>query len=682
MATKLGSAYIDISANTAQLQAGLIGVQGKFKGALKSALSMERVMNRLAFIGTVGLMYTLGRAIQTAFKDGTKDAIEFESAIAHINTVLDDGAKQYLPKFKKGIEDISTGLGKDVKDLSASLYDIISARIPPEHALYVLQQATELATANQAELRTVTQSVLTILKAYNMEVSDAGRITDQLQTAIKFGRMEMSELAPVLGDVTSAAAILNIRLEDVLGSLATMTRAGFNPKKAVTSMRRAFMAMSENAELSAKIQKDGFLSVLPIIEAMGTKQQKIITGGIRGFQTYAVAMQNWVDAGQDVKEMMKSEEAVAKALGIEMNTTQADINKALQKNKKEWRETGDELKRYKLAFIEMGTAVAGFFALFGTDRIKEALKQMGREFFLFDKGWEKVTKYEGAWRSMRKTVAEANNDISSGLGTQIQEIEALIETEEKRKQLAQESGESGKKEISNLINLYKELIRLNQKRADMGFTEFTNELLDAQIASAELKSELVDMGKESDKGLRKINDRIRAITKDINKLIDTPSASKFVSRINSETKTVADELEEILEKIDDRIEYTTDLMTDRFANAFDIITDRTMEGGKKLNAIWENLVDSLISELNRLIAKMIATFLISKLLNLPFLGGGVSGGTPTGIIDAGFSGISLPNSSIGGGNSSPIINNNMSFSRRDMGWIVNEGQNYNNNTRL
>ena len=665
MATKLGSAYVDIGANLTPLETGLNGVHGAFSKSLKSALSLERVMNRLACIGTVGLVYTLGRALQTAFKDGTKDAIEFESAMAHINTVLDDSAKHYLPKFRKGIEDISLSLGKDVKDLSASMYDIISARIPPEHALYVLSQATELAVANQAELRSVTQAVLTILKAYNMEISDTGKITDQLQTAIKFGRMEMTELAPVLGDVTSAAAILNIRLEDVLGSLATMTRAGFNPKKAVTSMRRAFMAMSEDAELSAKIQADGFLSVLPIIEAMGQQQQKTITGGIRGFQTYAVAMQNWVDAGQDVKEMMKSDEAVAKALGIEMESSSMKIEQAAERSKKAWRDVGESFKSWKPFFLDFAAGTGKLLRTF-TDSGYSGIDYFKDIFGATEQATEALMSYEQQYKAMAERASGANDEIGTGLGKQVQKIEDLIETEKKRYKLAVETFGTDKTGLEKLIELTDELVDVNKKRAAMGFTGFTNELLDAQFEARKLKNELIDLGKLSISDIKINTD-----------LVDLSGDKEDFDDLNNYVKHFYDDFNERFEFIKDVIENTTDFMADRFSNAFDIITDRTMDGSKKINAIWENLVDALISELNRLLAKMIAVFAMKQLLSaFPGLGSFM-----------GDIGTAITPPTIGietGGSFSPVINNsvNAQFSRRDMGWIVNEGMRYNNNTRL
>lgn len=667
-ATKLGTAYVDVRANTTQLATGLVGVQGAFKKSLASALSLERVMNRLAFIGTVGLVYAFGRALQTAFKDGTKDAIEFESAIAHINTVLDASAKQYLPKFRKGIEDISLSLGKDVKDLSASLYDIISARIPPEHALYVLSKATELATANQAELRSVTQAVLTILKAYNMEISETGRITDQLQTAIKFGRMEMTDLAPVLGDVTSAAAILNIRLEDVLGSLATMTRAGFNPKKAVTSMRRAFMAMSEDAELSAKIQKDGFLSVLPIIEAMGQQQQKTITGGIRGFQTYAVAMQNWVAAGEDVKQLMKDEETVAEALGIELESTSLKIKQAGQANEKVWRDVGDQFKKSKIFWITAGTAIGSIV------KTMTNFSQMNKEIFgaiagTYGKASDELLNYEAAYKAFEVTARRTNASIKTGLGIQITKIENLIDTEKKRHALAKKQNSADIIGLTKLITKQKELIKDLEKRNKLGKLKlFEDSLIKAKGELIDFKNELEDLLTiDVDIELRGV-EKLASKTKSILALEEIKDPHMYFKDLYKE-----------LENMIDNVEYATDFMADRFSNAFDIITDRTMAGGKKLTAIWEGLVDSLIAELNRLLAKMIAVFLFKQLLGL----GGVPGMDMGKVQAIANTPVPMPEV-LGGGGFSPIINNsvNATFSRRDMGWIYGEGKKFYENTHL
>ena len=323
------------SAKAAGTSAATAGkkVTKSFEQSLASALSLERVLSRIAFIATVGAMFTLGRALQTSLRDGEKDAIEFEKALAHINTVLDDSAKHYLPEFKKGIESLALGMGVSVKELSASMYDIISARIPADNALYVLNEITKLAIGNQAELRTVTQAVVGVMNAYNYTALEATAVTDKLQATVKYGRMELQDMAGTLGRVTSAAAALGISLDDVLGSLATMTRQGMNARESVTALRRMLLKLSEDAQLSAKIQKEGLLSVIPIMELMTVKQKVMFAGGIRGFNAAIIAMKNFASQGKTVEEILTSDEEAAKAFGIEMETT----GKKLDIEKERWR---------------------------------------------------------------------------------------------------------------------------------------------------------------------------------------------------------------------------------------------------------------------------------------------------------------------------------------------------------
>lgn len=324
-------------AGTAGATAGK-SIQKSFSESIKSALSMERVISRLAFIGTVGMVYSLGRAFKQAFGEGVTSAREFEKALAHVNTVLDDSAKHYMPAFKAGIESMSIVYAKSVNELSKSLYDIISARIPPEHALHVLNQVTTLAVANQADMKDVTTAVVGIMNAYNYSANEAVIVTDKLQATVKYGRMELSDIAGTLGRVASAAGAMGVALDDVLGSLATMTRQGMNARESVTALRRMILKFSEDAYFSAKIQKEGLLSVIPIMELMTNKQKIMYAGGIRGFNAMIIAMKNYAAQGRDVLAIANSEGEALKALGIEINTATHRLESAKQRWNAIWRE--------------------------------------------------------------------------------------------------------------------------------------------------------------------------------------------------------------------------------------------------------------------------------------------------------------------------------------------------------
>jgi len=377
---KIGSGYVEIGADDTKLQAALASIHttlerqltmqtaafGKlgeamnktgnkgvkankkitksFKESISAALSLERMVGRIAFMSVIGGAMALKNAIQSTFLEGIEDARKFESALAHINTVLDKSAKHFLPQFKNEISDLAVALGEDVLGLSESMYDIISARISPDNAMNVLSESTKLAVGNMAELRDVTSAVLTIMKAYGYEESQVGEITDKLQASIKYGRMELGEMAPVLGDVASQAAIFGYSLDDVLGTLATMTRSGLSAKKSVTAMRRAFTALAKDAELSARIQKDGFLSIIPIIEEMSVKQQQIATGGVRGFNAVATAMRDYVNAGEDVRAIMDSTGASQDAFDIQMATSQKRLDQAAMAWREQWRKFGEQFK--------------------------------------------------------------------------------------------------------------------------------------------------------------------------------------------------------------------------------------------------------------------------------------------------------------------------------------------------
>ena len=547
--TKLGSAYTEIRADTSLLHADLMAVRGllekqlgaagtrsfkqlgtaathagsqikkSFKESIASALSFERMVSRLAFIGTVGAVYALGRAIQSVFKNGVDAAKDFENAIAHINTVLDDSAKKYLPIFKREIAELATRLGVDVLDLSKGLYDIISARIPPDNAMAVLAAATESAVANQANLKDVVSAVLTTLNSYSMEASKAAEITDKFQAAIKFGRMEMSEFAPVFGDLAASAAVLGIELDQVLGVIATMTRGGLDPKKTITSVNRAFLKLGESADLSAKMVKDGFLSVIPIIAAMEQQQQKIVTGGVRGFKTFAITFQNLEDAGWDVVEVMNAIGEREKALAIQMEANKTKESIAVQETKQVWRDFGEDFKTVGtdiqhvlrdlsiglISFLEIVTLKKGIFEQW-QELVMSAARSLGVGGLFYKSVEESNTvllKAGEIWDNIGASVDKAmsgmiddQKELASQYSTNITNLKALIKEKEREYRISKESGVGEVEKYEELKTLYEALATMLKNRAAdfKDSQDFRNEALDAELALWQLINSAIEKG--------------------------------------------------------------------------------------------------------------------------------------------------------------------------------------------
>jgi TP901 family phage tail tape measure protein len=331
-----------------------------FLESWKASISLERTMKRLAFLATVGIAYSAWRYLSNSIREASDEAMEFEQGMYHVLTVMDSG-KDVLNKFSKSVESLAIAYGKSTKDLSETLYDIISARIPEEHAISALNKITELAFGNMAELRDVGSAVLAIINSYNMEMSQAGYVTDILQKAIKMGRMELSDFAKTLGRVIPQAANYGVSLEETLGVLSTMTNQGTNARESVTSLNRAISMWAERSETAGILAKEGIFGVVEQMVFLDKQQRKTLSGGVRGVKSLNAVMNNYAQAVINTKEVVENVGAAQEASNKMQMSLMTQLNQAIEKNKKSWRGAGEIWTEWRIVFTHISAAIGEMF---------------------------------------------------------------------------------------------------------------------------------------------------------------------------------------------------------------------------------------------------------------------------------------------------------------------------------
>lgn len=145
-----------------------------------------------------------------------------------------------LNKARQGVLRLEGEVGYSSQQLTDGFYKASSAGFNFAHGgLDVLRASAEGAKAENADLVTVTDALTSAMKDYHKGAGDAAAIMSKMVAATASGKMTFQEMAGSLSAILPIASAAHIGLDDILGSLASMTVHGMSAQQATQNMADA-----------------------------------------------------------------------------------------------------------------------------------------------------------------------------------------------------------------------------------------------------------------------------------------------------------------------------------------------------------------------------------------------------------------------------------------------------------
>lgn len=194
----------------------------------KSVKAIDNVIKRTAQIGALA-----GTAAITVGFSGLK---ELDSASAKVKSIAGDSLK--LNKIQDDLLKTSNKTGIAVEMLGDTQYSAISAGIKAKDSVIASVQASKLATAGFTDTNSALSLMASTMNVFGMEGKKAmSDISDKLLVTQNLGVTSVDELSNSLGGVTPIAKSAGLSLDDVLGSVASLTKGGLETSQAMTSLK-------------------------------------------------------------------------------------------------------------------------------------------------------------------------------------------------------------------------------------------------------------------------------------------------------------------------------------------------------------------------------------------------------------------------------------------------------------
>lgn len=238
--------------DTSNYSQGLKGMQNQTEGTTNKIDSAFGKMTKSINAATIakGAMAAAAIYVANKLRVTTKEVMAYQKQLGMVNTLL-KVSRDELNKYGDEFERLSLKTGASKTEIANAAYQALSSGVGKGDLIGFLETASKTAIAGQATVEQSVGTITSIINAYKMEMSEAGKVADWLLTIQNEGVTTVRELGDQLGDVTSISAALGVSLNDVGGAIAQMTVNGNNTAKTITMLKSMLSELSKEGQVAA-----------------------------------------------------------------------------------------------------------------------------------------------------------------------------------------------------------------------------------------------------------------------------------------------------------------------------------------------------------------------------------------------------------------------------------------------
>jgi TP901 family phage tail tape measure protein len=235
------------------------GFGAKMAGAEKSVKGIDKAAGQAAK-GGLGMMSSsmmrLGAAaapvmaLGLAFKSSVQEFAAFQTQAFQVGNITASTTAE-ITKFSHEILQLPAELGNST-EMMKGMYQAISAGIPEKNALTFITENAKAAKGNLADMSTTVKGSAAIMNAYNLDVNKTTDVLDAMVRTVDLGVLNFAELSTNIGKGMSVAKAAGIGYEELLASLAALTRGGMSVEAAMTAIRGVSVQLLKPQEKAIK----------------------------------------------------------------------------------------------------------------------------------------------------------------------------------------------------------------------------------------------------------------------------------------------------------------------------------------------------------------------------------------------------------------------------------------------
>lgn len=306
------------------------GLKNAAKETAKNAREMERWERisdgSLALIQTRLLAnYTIINTVSGAFQYLLGYVVDLDKELRNLQAIT-GVSNNGLKNLKTSIVEAANATRYTSLEVAKAATILGQAGLSVNQIKDTLKPIAELATASGTELVTATEVITSTLNVYELQTSEAARVTNALTTAVNESKADIGGMQYALQYAGKSAADLGMSFEETAAAVAAMTQAGIKSRSTLGTGLRAILVelLNPTAKLKREIESVGltmdevdvkslgFTQVLKNLRDAGFGVAEAYAGMERRGASAMTALLSQVDFIDDLRENMNGSSAAIK----------------------------------------------------------------------------------------------------------------------------------------------------------------------------------------------------------------------------------------------------------------------------------------------------------------------------------------------------------------------------------
>ena len=253
------------------ISSGLSNTVSKAGNMVKTGIgTVAKTLGVTMVAGATAATVALGALGTTALNN----AAQIQKEMQNVATLLDGTEQQVSARTKELTNDVlkvSSATGIASSDLTAGLYDVISAVGDTKDSISILETASKAAAAGNATTSEAVSLLTAVTKGYGDTTGEAfSKASDLAFQTVKLGQTTFPELAASIGKVTPLASALGVEQEELFGVFATLTGVTGSAAEVATQYKGVLAGlMSPSENMANALSELGYSTGTAAIEALG-----------------------------------------------------------------------------------------------------------------------------------------------------------------------------------------------------------------------------------------------------------------------------------------------------------------------------------------------------------------------------------------------------------------------------
>jgi hypothetical protein len=265
--SSLGNLVVNIGANTRELNKALGQVQRDIRTTTGNIQSLGRQMS-MAFTAPLALIG--GSAFNTFQK--------FEQQMAKVRAVSGATSTEFAA-LKANAEELGASTRFSATEVAELQTEFAKLGFTAAEIENVTEGTLALAQATDSDLAQAAEVAGNVLRAFQLEASETGRVTDVMAQSFNSTALDMETFSLSMKFVAPVAASAGVSLEETTALLGLLADAGIKGSTAGTSLRRIISELGAGSEpVTEKIKQlaAGGLDLTSAMDEVGREAQSAL----------------------------------------------------------------------------------------------------------------------------------------------------------------------------------------------------------------------------------------------------------------------------------------------------------------------------------------------------------------------------------------------------------------------